>query len=677
MIASKLLNCAMQFLYPQFLYALFLAAIPVLIHLFNFRRYKRIVFSDLRFLKHIIEENKKQQQIKKWLILLSRMLAIAFLVLAFAQPYIPKAEQALPAGEAHVSIYIDNSFSMQSIGKKGSLFDEAKNSARQLLEAYRPSDLFQLLSNDFEGKHQRWVNRKVFLQMLDELSISASHRNLDEIYARQKSLFQSGGDKGQLYWLSDFQKNMCLNTLQTDSGLNLKLIPFEGIEQQNIYIDTAWFPDPILKIGNQNMLKVIVKNSSEQPFENQPLVLKMDGQQKMIRNMSCKPGERAEVEFPFALPDNNWHAMNLSITDYPMVFDDVWHMAVKAGFGINVLLIEDNAKNKDWERIYKLDSFYRVKEMDIHQLNFADFGRYSLIILNEAQSISSGLADELGKYLDGGGVVFLIPASHPTNELSIKNFLQNHSLGLGAFQNFKTEVKDLEASDPIFKKVFSKIPQMPNMPQVQQYWAINGLGASYRAIMKLANDFPYLVRTKSGKGELYMLAGSLQAEAGNFAKHALFVPFMLNLPLRKEIKNQASFTLGNQAGFTFESEQSEKVLSLEKGKQKFLTEVIVRDGIGRARAIENMQEAGVYQLMESDKKLADIAFNFSRKESETKIADLDELATAWNATVHAGDISVLKASLEKDAKGSEYWFWALILVLLFLLIETALIRLWK
>ncbi|MCX6185937.1 MAG: BatA domain-containing protein, partial [Bacteroidetes bacterium] len=79
----------MQFVYPGFLFALFAISIPIIIHLFNFRRYKKIVFSDIRFLKQVIEKNQKQQNIKNWLVLLCRILAISFLVIAFAQPYLP------------------------------------------------------------------------------------------------------------------------------------------------------------------------------------------------------------------------------------------------------------------------------------------------------------------------------------------------------------------------------------------------------------------------------------------------------------------------------------------------------------------------------------------------------------------------------------------------------------
>ena len=79
----------MLFAFPTFLFALFAIAIPILIHLFQLRRYKKIVFSDIRFLKQITEQNQKQRNIKEWIILAARCLALACLVFAFAKPFIP------------------------------------------------------------------------------------------------------------------------------------------------------------------------------------------------------------------------------------------------------------------------------------------------------------------------------------------------------------------------------------------------------------------------------------------------------------------------------------------------------------------------------------------------------------------------------------------------------------
>ena len=73
---------------PKLLYALFAIAIPIIIHLLNLQKEKKIYFSSIRFLKEIKEKNRKRVKLKNILILISRILAITFLVIAFAKPYI-------------------------------------------------------------------------------------------------------------------------------------------------------------------------------------------------------------------------------------------------------------------------------------------------------------------------------------------------------------------------------------------------------------------------------------------------------------------------------------------------------------------------------------------------------------------------------------------------------------
>ena len=109
----------MIFLYPLFLFALLALAIPVIIHLFNFKRYKTVYFSNVPLLKRIKQESRKKTQLKQLLILIARLLAIASLVFAFSRPYIPLNKRTSNASRQVVAIYIDNTFSMKAEGENG------------------------------------------------------------------------------------------------------------------------------------------------------------------------------------------------------------------------------------------------------------------------------------------------------------------------------------------------------------------------------------------------------------------------------------------------------------------------------------------------------------------------------------------------------------------------------
>ena len=179
----------MFFINPYFLFAGLLIAIPIIIHLFNFRKYRKVYFSNVEFLREIKSQTQKSSVLRHLLVLLCRILAILCLVFAFAQPYIPLSNNKKVIQKNNlVSIYVDNSFSMDALSSNGRLIDEAKNKAADICSVYKSSDLFQLLTNDFEGKHQRLVNTDEFKDMLNEVKISSNSRNLSEIVSRQKDM---------------------------------------------------------------------------------------------------------------------------------------------------------------------------------------------------------------------------------------------------------------------------------------------------------------------------------------------------------------------------------------------------------------------------------------------------------------------------------------------------------
>jgi hypothetical protein len=196
-----------QFVSPAFLFFLSLIAIPIIIHLFNFRRYKKIDFTNVRFLKELKDENQSQSRLKHLLVLCSRILAVIFLVLAFAQPFIPKNKTNIEAGQQVVSLYIDNSFSMQGLSSEGNLLDEAKTKAHEAADAFPNATQFQLLTNDFEGVNQRLISKEELADAIDKIKVSAVSRTAKEILIRQQDAINNSTSKNKIaFWFSDFQK---------------------------------------------------------------------------------------------------------------------------------------------------------------------------------------------------------------------------------------------------------------------------------------------------------------------------------------------------------------------------------------------------------------------------------------------------------------------------------------
>lgn len=189
----------MSFNYPQFLWALTALAIPIIIHLFNFRRTTRIFFSNTRFLKQVKQETTQKRKLKRYLILASRLLFLFFLVLAFAQPFLPAREQL--TSQRNLVIYLDNSYSMSApVQEKVRGLDAAIAYVREIAELFPAETRFKLLTNDFAPFSNSFKSKSEIIDQLSQIRFSSTARNATEIIKR------IGESNNTVFWISDFQQ---------------------------------------------------------------------------------------------------------------------------------------------------------------------------------------------------------------------------------------------------------------------------------------------------------------------------------------------------------------------------------------------------------------------------------------------------------------------------------------
>ena len=190
----------MSFVYPSFLWALAALSIPIIIHLFNFRRTTRIFFSNIRLLKQVKEETTQKRRLKQYLVLASRLLFLFFLVMAFAQPFLPATEQ-LSGGNSKV-IYLDNTYSMTlPIEDKLRAFDAAISFVREITEVFPPDMRYRLMTNDFAPFSNTYKTKAEIQDLLAQMRLSPISRTAAEITNRLGDL------RDEAFWISDFQKS--------------------------------------------------------------------------------------------------------------------------------------------------------------------------------------------------------------------------------------------------------------------------------------------------------------------------------------------------------------------------------------------------------------------------------------------------------------------------------------
>lgn len=313
----------MSFVHPSFLWALTALSVPIIIHLFNFRRYKKVYFTNVRFLKELQIESKSRSRLKEWLILLVRCLIILFLVLAFAQPVILH-QRTDNSQEKVVSIYLDNSFSTENLSKLGPVFQREKVKCKEIVNAFNNSCKFHLITNDFEGRHQRLLTKQDALQAIDEIKVSASTRKLSNVLERQTAFLKNNSLKSNtIYCLSDAQKSTFnLQEWEPDTAIAVTLLPQEVNAINNVFIDSCWFETPVQQKGQILHLHAKIVNNSSSSIEAGSAKLYVNNQQVALSSYSAMPNESRVVDFKFECKNEGLNFGSLKIEDYPITFDD-------------------------------------------------------------------------------------------------------------------------------------------------------------------------------------------------------------------------------------------------------------------------------------------------------------------------------------------------------------------
>ena len=681
----------MEFVNPFFLFGLFAISIPIVIHLFNFRKFRKVYFTNVKFIEELKQQTQKQSQLKHLIILLLRILAIISLVLAFAQPFIPVSDSEINNEERNaVSIYIDNSFSMESVIGDGSLLNEAKNKSKEIVSAYKNTDLFQLLTNDFEGRHQRFVSQDEFIELLQDIDISPVSRNISEILLRQDEILSGNNLKNKTaYLISDFQKNTCdLENIKTDSSIRVFFVPLESHSQNNLYIDSCWFDSPVHRINQLVSLNVRIRNASDTDFEKIPVKLLINGRQRAIAGFDINSGGETTIKLPFTNTETGIQYGILEITDYPVTFDDILYFSYDVSEQIPILTINENEKNIYLNSLFSDDTAFVFTNSSQKSLDYSSFGNYNLIILNEVKDISSGLAQEIKRFVDNGGSLAVLP-SPEMNTRSYRDFLKSVNTDIYTeTDTFRTRVGIINAQNRLFEDVFELIPENIDLPEVFKHYKISKTtNTLFEVLLEMQNGDAFFGSMPVGKGMIYLFAVPLNPEWSNFPRHAVFVPTFYKIALLSAPLTKLFYTAGEDENIEVRNGSliGDQIFRITSAENDF--EIIPEHRTINAQIFisthNQLKKAGNYNLEYNGHKIAGLSFNYDRTESDLSCHSSGELKDQ----IKNNEISNLKIIKTADRsiteiiteinKGIRLWKFFVILALIFLLAEVIILRIWR
>ncbi|WP_435139744.1 BatA domain-containing protein [Formosa sp. A9] len=643
----------MHFKHPELLYALVLLVIPVIIHLFQLRKFQKEAFTNVAFLKAVALQTRKNSTIKKWLTLFIRLALLACIILAFAQPYTAKTNAINTPKET--VIYLDNSFSMQQQGSDGELLKRAINELITHVDVNTP---LSLLTNTTVYKNTTLSAIKNELLQIPYANEALPYTS---VLLKCKSLFSKHNtSKKEIIFISDFQAQPEPFQPKTDSLTTVSVIPLHPVNTNNIAIDSVYFASTT----NMNSeLKVVLKNYSN-PVENVSVALYNND--KLMAKSAVSISNEAETAF--TIPKNQPLNGSLVIEDSGLEFDNTLYFNINTPSKINVLSITDDASDVFLKNIFTADEF-NYTSSTVKALNYNIISQQNTIVLNELKDIPATLTQVLNNFTQNGGKLIVIP-SEDIGFNTYNNLLSHFNTRILNPVTSEKLITSISYGHPIYKDgVFEKQVHNFQYPKVNTYYPLqNNLG---NALLSFEDSQPFLTQLQAN---LFLFTASISKDNSNFKNWALIVPTFYKIATSSLIHPQLYFTVGKTNNFDVEvTLQQDDIVNLGNEKEKFIPQQRYFNNKVNITTEQRPEYAGIYEITNKSDTLKRVSYNYNRTESRLVY---DDVTAIKNVTVN-DSISLYFDALKSNTKVNELWKWFLIFALAFLIIEMLVLKYFK
>ena len=682
----------MEFLYPNMLYALFALIIPIIIHLFNFRRHKVVYFSNTSILKTIEQENKKTKKIKELLVLIARMFFIAALVIAFAYPYKKDNKVVNNNVDNLIAIYIDNSMSMQSHSAERTLFEDSRTSALKLVESLNQAQKYVLLSNDRNPVNEYPMNKDEMIMRLNEMKTEASPISFEDIYnsltfIKKKNNFESA----TLFAYSDFQKNMMgVNDLKSDSTIQIVVFPLKSDFQNNVYIDSVWLQSPVLQKNMTNELNARIVNETANDIKGLPVNFSLDDNIVAYTTCDINANSHADVNMQFVVDEEGDRKAKVTIKDSPITFDDEYNLVLKVRQSINVIEIKPSAVNGQQltvnalELLFNGDALINYQSMGSYNIDQDVVNKAQMIVVNEKANLNETMQQTLLDFANNGGSLLIF-----NNEDADNSYIyDNIGIKSSDIDENKTRVEYIAKRNSFFDDIFVKLPENAELPEIKKHIRFD-ISKNVQNIISLQNGNPLLMMSNNGKGKVFVMSTSLDEEYSDLSNHALFVPLMYKMALIGGNVTDLSYILGVDKNLNINDVSlnvDDRISLRNDNSYEMFPLVEKRDNNNYINFFEDLPSSGFYDVYKNEDFVKTVAWNDNRSESEMSFFGKDELNKLFednSLNILAMIDNVETRNLTSDdvmemiVKDHAIWRIFVVIALVSLLIEILILRFWK
>jgi hypothetical protein len=625
------------------------------------QRFVKVPFTNVKFLKNIEQQTRKSARIKKWLILLTRMLAFACLIIAFAQPYFSEFSSDK---KFNTTIYLDNSFSMQAKGDNGEVL---KSTIQKIIEQNNfENTQLAIITNDNEFIN---LDAKNLKNELIKLKYAPNKLNLNSAILKLKSLKNKEKNTVTKHVLiSDFQ-NINLNSVDNISNINspIQLLKVTPKSTDNIFIDSLYVTSE-----NSTEIKInVVVKSTENSTENIPVSLFNNS--KLIGKATAKFNNSNITNVLFAIPNGTEFNGKISLNDAALEFDNDFYFTLSKPEKIDILSI---GKSSDFlSKIYTENEFNFITT-PLQNLNYNILQNQQLIILNEVDELPITLITSLKEFYSNGGNLVLIP-SEKINIASYNNLLQTLNIGvINTSVSKEHKITSINYNHPIVNDVFEKRVGNFQYPKTKMHFKNSFKNAA--AILNFDNNQPFIASVASNKSNFYWIASPLNKDISDFVQSPLVVPVFYNFAKNSSKFSELYYTIAPETIIDVKASlKKDAILKVSNGTTEFIPLQQVAQNKVTINIENTILESGLYTIYNKEEPLKTIAFNYNRSESNLSYLDLNTLRNNNKNIQISSSINAVFDEINNQQKINWLFKWFLAFSVLFLLIEILILKYFK
>lgn len=633
----------MQFKHPEIIYFLFFLIVPILVHLFQLRKFKTEFFTNVKFLKELDIQTRKSSKLKKYLLLATRLLLLTFLIIGFAQPFFKAKDSKKAMNELY--IVLDNSNSMQAKGKQGELL---KRAVQELLE-HTPENLnFSLLtcSDSFWNTDIKTIQRE-----LQNLEYSSNSFQIEAQLAKirtHKSAFSK-----DIVIISD-GLGLPSKVLKNKEDESFFYIPLVAEKNKNSTIDSVYINQTL-----ENFYEISVKLKSYND-DDQQLPIALYNQKKLVAKTIVKLDIPSKT-INFTIPKEDFHGY-VGIEDNSLSFDNTYYFTISNPEKAKVLSIGSSEKYNFLKRIYTEKEF-DFQNAEISSLDYNSIEKQDAIIINELEEIPQSLQTNLKAFVVKGGNLIVIPSSEA--KLSSWNAFLSNFGGFQYLQSISDEKKvtTIQYSHPLFSGVFEKKVTNFQYPITQKSFKVKNSASS---VLDFNDQSPFLVSIPKGVASVYIFTAALNKENNNFQNAPLIVPVFYNMVQNNQKTGVRSLIINDEKPFIVSSTiEKDQIVSLKNEKESFIPIQQVFNNKIKLTFDENPKKSGNFTIYSKDRKLENISFNYDRVESDISNPNFD----CFDDFEKVDRISNFFTTLDSDRIDNQIWKWFIIFALICIVLE--------